>query len=130
MIVPGGAYQAEVENNLSACICVGVEFFAHRRARLTWLANERKEPARQKLLSEAVSVGMSVSCQERTFPLIAFPTLWIVQGDLVVYVLIGSQMVTPPLPVRGSNVLLCLSNPGASAGVLLLFGNQSFQMTT
>ena len=73
-------------------------------------------------------VGMSGWCQERTFPLIAFPTLWIVQGDLVVYVLIGRQMVTPPLPVRGSNVLLCLSKPGASAGVLLLFGNQSFQM--
>jgi hypothetical protein len=45
-----------------------------------------------------------------------------------IYVFIGSQMVTPPLPVWGSNVLLCLSKPGASAGVLLLFGNQSFQM--
>ena len=41
---------------------------------------------------------------------------------------IGIQIVTPPLPVRGSKVSLWRSKPGASAGVLPLFGNQLFQI--
>jgi len=43
---------------------------------------------------------------------------------------IGIQIVTPPLPVRGSKVSLWRSKPGASAGVLPLFGNQLFQIAS
>jgi hypothetical protein len=42
----------------------------------------------------------------------------------------GIQIVTPPLPVRGSKVSLWRSKLGASAGTLPLFGNQSFQIAS
>jgi hypothetical protein len=42
----------------------------------------------------------------------------------------GIQIVTPPLPIRVSKVELCRSKTGASAGVLPLAGNQSFQIAT
>jgi hypothetical protein len=43
---------------------------------------------------------------------------------------IGIQIVRPPLPVRGSKLSLWRSRLGASAGVIPLFGNHSFQIAS